>query len=627
MNPIILPPRHERTVRMKQLIQLLPDHIANQIAAGEVVQRPASVVKELLENAVDAGATRIDLLVKDAGKALVQVTDNGCGMSGMDARMAFERHATSKIRNSDDLFNIHTLGFRGEAMASIAAVAQVQMRTRLHEDELGHEIVVEGSDIKRMEPTLCAKGTSIWVKNLFFNVPARRNFLKSNPVEIRHIINEFVRVAMAQPEIAMRMDNQGTVVYDLPPADLEARLVALIGKDFNGQLIPVEEMTPYVGIQGFVAQPEICKRKRGDQFFFVNRRFIKSPYLHHAVARAYEGLIPDDAHPFYCIFFDIAPAHVDINIHPTKTEIKFDDERTVYQLLHSVVRKGIGMYHQGPMLDQEEDQGLMRLISQVPLPTEDRTEVVGNAGDSPTPGLGKPRTNPNAAWNTRYPSQGNETTAKRQGESTPNFLFPDPEKAATTTEPAAMQAMGDCYRLGTRYIVTPSKDGLLVVDQCHAHQRILYEKLRRASGKAPLDSQQLLFPRTLSFSPLDFHFMREIEAEVKAMGFDLSEFGANTYILQGLPAVLKGSKAERLFEEIIAEVRESGDRNLKDRVHDHLARSIAMKSAMHPGQVLDPVEMRSLVEQLFACEQPGRSPGGKPTYYPINLKELEHFFA
>ena len=620
---------------MKQLIQLLPDHIANQIAVGEVVQRPASVVKELLENAVDAGATQIDLLIKDAGKALVQVIDNGCGMSGIDARMSFERHATSKIRKSEDLFNIRTMGFRGEAMASIAAVAQVQMRSRLHDEDLGSEIVIEGSEIKRMEPCMSPKGTSILVKNLFFNVPARRNFLKSNPVEIRHIINEFIRVAMAQPEIGMRMENQGTVVYDLPSAGLEDRLIGLIGKEYDGQLIPIGEKTPYVGIQGFVAQPEICKRKRGEQYFFVNRRFIKSGYLHHAVTRAYEGLLPEDVHPFYCIFLDIAPEHVDINIHPTKTEIKFDDERTVYQLLHSVIRKGIGEYHQAPMIEQsDEDQGFMRLISQIPFPAENRPEVIGNHGGSQSGGgLGKPRTNPAAKWGDMYPGGWSESQGNTKKEAIPNFLFPDPPSTVSSAESESEKelrvreaSMGFLAQMGNRYIVTQSKDGLIVVDQCHAHQRILYEKLRRAGGKAPLASQQLLFPRTLSFTPVDFSFMREVEGEVKAMGFDLREFGPNSYILQGLPAELKGSKAEKFFEEIIAEVREAGGLDLKDKVHDRLAKSIAIKSAMNAGQTLESVEMRTLVDQLFACDQPGHSPNGKPTYYKIGIKDLEQFF-
>lgn len=617
---------------MKQLIQLLPDHIANQIAAGEVVQRPASVVKELLENSVDAGASRIELHIKDAGKALIQVIDNGCGMSAMDARMSFERHATSKIRNSEDLFNIRTMGFRGEAMASIAAVAQVQVKTRLHDAELGTEIVIEGSDTKKVEPCMCQMGTSTLVKNLFFNVPARRNFLKSNPVETRHIINEFVRVALAQPEIAMRFDNNGTVVYDLPAAGLEDRLVQLIGKEYDGQLIPVGETTTYVGIQGFVAQPEMCRSKRGEQYFFVNRRFIKSTYLHHAVSSAFDRLIPDGAHPFYCIFFDIAPEHVDINIHPTKTEIKFDDERTVYQLLHSVVRKGIGEHHQMPKIQEEDDEiGLLKLIAQTPLPSAEKTENYLNHSSVPkTAGnnlSGKTsQSTSNKSWNDVYPGGYSQNQSNKKREAIPNFLFPElptpiEKPAAEKTKPSGILA-----QLGNRYILTQTKDGLIVIDQCFAHQRILYEKMRKASSNTPLASQQLLFPRTLSFSPIDFSFMREIEEDVRQMGFDLQEFGPNTYILQGVPAELKGSKAEKFFEEIITEVRESGGTDVQGRIHDRLAKSIAQKSAIAPGKQMDIQEMKTLADQLFACEQPGHNPAGKPTFYSLSIKDLEQFF-
>ncbi len=619
---------------MKQLIELLPDHIANQIAAGEVVQRPASVVKELLENSVDAGASRIELVIKDAGKALVQVIDNGCGMSALDARMSFERHATSKIRSSDDLFNIRTMGFRGEAMASIAAVAQVQVKSRLHDAELGTEIAIEGSVVKKTEPCMCPAGTSTQVKNLFFNVPARRNFLKSNPVETRHIINEFVRVALAQPEIAMCFDNNGTVVYDLPSAGLEERLIALIGKPFKGKLIPIGENTTYIGIQGFVAQPEMARKKRGEQYFFVNRRFIKSPYLHHAIRRAFENLIPEDAHPFYCIFFDIAPEHVDINIHPTKTEIKFDDERTVYQLLHSVVRKGIGEHHQMPSIEEQEDDeiGLLKLISQTPLPTQEKVDTYINQSTVPKSAgnnmSGKTSSSPSSrSWDDVYPGGYSKSQSKTKREAIPNFLFPDmPKPIEEPKKKEQPKPSGILSQMGNRYILTQIKDGLIVIDQCHAHQRILFERMRKASKQTPLSSQQLLFPRTLSFSPIDFSFMREIEDEVRQMGFDLKEFGPNTYILQGVPAELKGSKAEKFFEEIISEVRESGDVDVQAKVHERLARSIAQKSALAPGHIMDPQEMRTLADQLFACEQPGHSPSGRPTFYKLSIKDLEQFF-
>lgn len=611
---------------MKEVIKLLPDHIANQIAAGEVVQRPASVVKELLENAIDAGATRIDLVMKDAGKALVHVIDNGAGMSSNDARLAFERHATSKISAAEDLFNIRTMGFRGEAMASIAAVAQVTMKTRLHEAELGTEIAIEGSEIRRHEPVLCPKGTSIAVKNLFYNVPARRNFLKTNPVETRHIINEFLRVALAQPEVELHFEHNGTMVYDLPGTDLAGRIGQLFGKNIKEQLIPVGEDTPYVCISGFVGAPDSARKKRGDQYFFVNRRFIKSGYLHHSIARAYESLLPEESHPFYCIFFEIDPAHVDINIHPTKTEIKFDDERTVYQLLHSVIRKGLGEFHSAPIVYADEDQGLVELIQKTPLPPKPREETVATNRYS----TGRVIQDTKSSWEQMYPKNSPRDAEKRN--QTPNFLFPEAE-VETPKEPLRLGDMlgGESFsgllaQLGQRYIVSQGKEGLVVIDQCHAHQRILFERFRKAGSRAPLSSQQLLFPRTLNFTPMDFSFMREIEEQVRRLGFDLQEFGPNTYILQGVPAAVKGSKAEKFFEEIIAEVRDTGDANAEGKIYERLAKAIAHKSAMQPGKKLSPAEMRTMVDELFQCEQPSVSPWGKPTTYRLNLSDLEQHF-
>ncbi|MEM6270106.1 MAG: DNA mismatch repair endonuclease MutL [Bacteroidota bacterium] len=607
---------------MKEVIKLLPDHIANQIAAGEVVQRPASVVKELLENAIDAGATRVDLLVKDAGKALIQVIDNGCGMSANDARLAFARHATSKITAAEDLFNIRTMGFRGEAMASIAAVAQVTLKTRLHQAELGTEICIEGSDLKKNEPVLCPRGTSVAVKNLFFNVPARRNFLKTNPVETRHIINEFMRVGLAQPELNLRFEHNGNVVYDLEATDLEQRIVQLFGKTLDGALIPVGEDTPYVCISGFVGSPDAARKKRGDQYFFVNRRFIKSGYLHHSMARAFEGLLPEETHPFYCVFFEIDPAHIDINIHPTKTEIKFDDERTVYQLLHSVIRKGLGEYHAAPIVEAEEDQGLVQLIRQTPQLRPPQEETIGTPG----PVAGWSAQASKSSWEQLYPK--NSPRDQHQRQHTPKFLFPEEETPPSLGELKVTEPMtGRLAQLGARYIVSQSRDGLVVIDQCHAHQRILFEKFRKAGTRTPLASQQLLFPRTLDFSPVDFTFMREIEAQVRRLGFDLQEFGPNTYILQGVPTVVKGSKAEKFFEEIIAEVRETGGANAESKLYDRLARAIARKSAMQPGKQLSPGEMRIMVDELFQCEQPATSPWGKPTMYRLNLGDLEQHFG
>lgn len=612
---------------MQHVIQLLPDHIANQIAAGEVVQRPASVVKELLENSIDAGATRIELIIQDAGKALVQIVDNGAGMSAQDARMAFARHATSKIRSSEDLFNIRTMGFRGEALASIAAVAQVHLRTRLHDAELGTEIAVEGGTFRKSEPCLCPKGTCIEVKNLFYNVPARRNFLKSNPVETRHIINEFTRVALAYPEVSLFLSHNGNQVYDLRPVEAEQRIVDVLGKNLDGKLIAVGENTPYVSIEGFIGLPEAARRRRGDQYFFVNHRFIKSGYLHHAISTAFADLIPDDTHPFYCIFFEIDPSHIDINIHPTKTEIKFDDERTVYQLLHSVIRKGLGDFHRAPV-DLEEDAAFVRMLTQTQ--SVDRDDATIGQLKAVQPPV-KRNTNDGPSWGDLYPSPSRERPQSSRP-STPNFLSPEPPALDKSDSPSLFEEENDSEgainQLGGRYILYQSSTGLVVIDQCHAHQRILYERFRKASRENALASQQLLFPRTLTFAPVDFSYLREILPEVQYLGFDLNEFGPNEFILHGVPAVLKGSKAEQFFEDIIAEVRESGaGADLREMVRDALAKSIALKTAMLPGKRLKQQEMRNIVEQLFACAQPGFSPSGKPTLYRLELKDLEQFFT
>lgn len=619
---------------MEQVIRLLPDHIANQIAAGEVVQRPASVVKELMENAIDAGASRIDLIIKDAGKTLVQVIDNGSGMNAQDARMAFERHATSKIRSTEDLFNIRTMGFRGEAMASIAAVAQVHLKTRLHMAELGTEIIIEGSEIKKQEPGMCAPGTSIAVKNLFFNVPARRNFLKSNPVETRHILNEFIRVALAHPELAFSFEHNTHMVYELEPSSLDGRIVQLFGKDLDGCLLPLNEETPYVAVGGYIGSPEVARTKKGDQFFFVNRRFIKSHYLHHAISTAFERLIPADAQPYYFVFFDIDPSHVDINIHPTKTEIKFDDERTIYALLHSIIRKGLGDFHRAPVFQPvEEDRGAIQMIQHMPLPPLDTERTIGSA-----PNTLNTQTR-SSAWDDFYTTreERNNPSTHQQPythyqppRENPHTLFPEQHTAPKTQRPVELSPVKDdglLHQIEGRYILHQSALGILVIDQNLAHQRILYEQLLFAGTHNPLSSQQLLFPQTLKFSPIDFSFMREIEQDLRHLGFDLSEFGLNTYILQGLPAELKGSKAEKFFEEIITEVRETGESDARAKLSERLARSIAMRSAMPAGKKLNAEEMRTLVDELFRTEHPGVSPAGKPTYYRLDLQALDRHFS
>jgi len=614
---------------MEQVIRLLPDNIANQIAAGEVVQRPASVVKELLENAIDAGATRIDLVIKDAGKALVQVIDNGSGMSAHDARMCFERHATSKIRQTEDLFNIRTMGFRGEAMASIAAVAQVHMQTRLEQAELGTEVVIEGNEIRRQGPIMTAKGTMISVKNLFFNVPARRNFLKSNPVETRHVLNEFIRVALPHPEIGFTFEHNGHQVYDLPPASLQGRILQLFGKDLDGHLIDLNESTPYVAIGGYVGSPDAAKHKKGEQYFFVNRRYIRSPYLHHAISTAFDGLLPTDSQPYYFVFFDIEPGHIDINIHPTKTEIKFDDERTVYALLHSVIRKSLGEYHRSPVVpplpeENEADVTIRELIRRSPLPRPDLDVTLRQVREK--------NSHSSSPWDDFF---GNSTQSVGNAQAyapyepkpiEPHALPIQPPKPHLLQDDEFDQGPGLLAQIESRYILHQGSRGLLLIDQQAAHQRILFEHFLHASPKHPLASQQLLFPMTLNLSPMDFSFLKEIEHDLRFMGFDLKDCDGNMYQLHGLPAILKGSKAEQLFESILKDIQQEGESDAKNKLFTLLARSISMRSAIQPGKRLTREEMRNITEQLFACQEPGYSPTGRPTYFLIDLKAVDRHF-
>lgn len=623
---------------MEHLIRLLPDHIANQIAAGEVVQRPASVVKELLENSIDAGAGQIDLVIKDAGKQLVQVIDDGSGLSVQDARMAFERHATSKISKPEDLFNIRTMGFRGEALASIAAVAQVSLKTRLHTEELGTELVIEGSEIKKQEASLTPAGTCISVKNLFFNVPARRNFLKTNPVETRHILNELIRVALANPKIGFRFEHNGQEIYDLQPGDARERVIDMFGRNLKGKLIQIEQETPYLKMFGFVGKPELAKKARGDQYFFVNQRFIKSHYLNHAVRNAFQDLLPADKHPFYCIFLGIDPQHVDINIHPTKTEIKFDDERTVYSLLLSVIKKGLAELHQTPEIDfgqQEVVEAIQRNttgtstgsgwdLSKSSFPPERPRTSSKSSGSSYSPPA---ESKNNSNWEKLFFQE--DLTSK---EPVGSGLM----RGTGVTKEEAQKELFDSkdtsgpkllVQFRNRFILTENHTGLLVIDQHFAHQRVLYEKFLDANKQINIASQQLLFPKSLTFSPMDFSVMREILPQVHRLGFDLKEFGKDTFILHGIPAGLDAKHVESIFEEVITELRERGQVKVQEKMQERLARSIAIHSAMPSGKKCTPAEIRRLVDDLLACDHPGLSPTGKPVYYTLSGAELDRFFG
>ena len=529
------------------VIHLLPDSIANQIAAGEVVQRPASVVKELLENAIDAHAHSVQVIIRDAGKTLIQVIDDGAGMSETDARMSFERHATSKIRNSDDLFRIRTMGFRGEALASIAAVAQVELRTRRNDDEIGTMIRIEGSEIKTQESVATLPGTNLLVKNLFFNVPARRNFLKSNSVEMRHVLDEFQRVALAHPEVGFSLYHNDVEVFNLYAGKLVRRIVDMFGKNYREQLVFCQEDTSYVSVRGYIGKPEFARKTRGEQYFFVNERFIKHSYLHHAIISAYEGTIPEGSHPFYVLFIEIDPSHVDINIHPTKTEIKFDDERSVYAIIMAAVRKAVGVYNLAPSIDFEDN---VNFLSQHTRPPETPRAVQPDWAARPEP----TRTDaPPAKEGTRR-QQGNLTNWNKlfEGLKSPDeearqqaaleldqtvAARPSYQQQAVTLASKINRLASETvsipetdavlFQVHNRFILSQVKEGVMLIDQKAAYERILYERYRQMLTKRNGACQQLLFPKTVRLTPADMQLMRETTDEIRALGFEFDEIGPN----------------------------------------------------------------------------------------------------
>lgn len=613
---------------MSDVIQLLPDAIANQIAAGEVVQRPASALKELLENAVDAGATQIQVIVKDAGKQLIQVIDNGKGMSPTDARMCFERHATSKIRTSQDLFAIRTFGFRGEALASIAAVAQVELKSRQSHSELGTLIQIEGSEVKRQEPTASPVGTSVAMKNLFYNVPARRNFLKSNPVEMRHIVEEFQRVALAHPEISFSLYQQDLETYALPAGKLSQRIVGLFGKSYQGQLVPCEENTPHVNIKGYIGKPEQSKKSRGEQFFFVNNRYIKSSYLHHAVSTAFEGLIPQDQHPFYVLFMEIDPAHIDINVHPTKTEIKFDDERTVYAVIRSAVKQALGAHHVTPALDFSIDVNFQENWTQNP---ETKIEVDREYSYKTfnTPEFKKTSV---SGWEKLF-EQGSERKfipeiPSREPEQE-ILTFPSRasmEESRLKLTPEESESTGTTFQVEISYIVAQMSTGLLIVDQQAAHERVLYERYFRQLQVSQGASQQCLFPPTLQLNPSDFALVMDMISELHSLGFIVEEFGKDTILIQGVPADVQVKNEKELFEGLLEQFKNFRNELSLDK-RENLARSIARRSSIKKGQKLNTQEMETLVGQLFACQNPNYSPGGNKTFVKLDLNSIHSFFG
>ena len=612
---------------MADIIQLLPDSVANQIAAGEVIQRPASVVKELVENAIDAGASQVTVNIKDAGRTLIQIIDNGCGMSDTDARMSFERHATSKIRSANDIFAIRTMGFRGEALASIAAIADVELRTKEHDKELGTFIHISGSEVISQEPVSCDNGTNFQVKNLFFNVPARRKFLKSNPAELKHIINEIQRIALANPEIALSLHHNGSVVYELNSSNKRVRIVSMFGKSINQNLIPIDTETTLVKISGFIGQPKYSRKTFGEQFFFVNKRFMKHPFFHKAILLAYEKILPPDSIPSYFIYFDLNPADIDVNIHPTKTEIKFENESAIWQILQASVREALGKFNIVPSIDFDQAGSI-----DIPMPLHHFDEVSipeikvdptynpfeprpvsKNYSGSANTFQQKPAERPDVTnWQSLYKGLENQTEI--------NPEIPDREPVQIRIE--EQQTSRSSIQFKNKYILTPVKSGLMVIDQKRAHERILYERLLQVLENHEVASQQQLFPETFELNASDATLLASILPDLRALGFDIREFGKHTFIINGTPGVLNTSTPVEIIECLLEEYKNSPV-NLQEKARETVAISLAQASAIPYGQTLKPNEVNELIDNLFACQTPNFSPKGKKVLAIIPIDDFE----
>lgn len=603
---------------MADIIQLLPDTVANQIAAGEVIQRPASVVKELLENALDAGATEISLIIKDAGKTLVQVVDNGIGMSETDARLCFEKHATSKIKSADDLFALSTMGFRGEALASVSAIAHVELKTKQANNELGTCILIEGSEVISQNSCQHQSGTSISVKNLFYNVPARRNFLKSNNAELRHIIEEFQRVALTSPDVAYTFYNNSQILFQLKTATLKQRIIGIFGANYNEKLVPLNQGSEHVNIQGFIGKPEFAKKTRGEQFFFANNRFIKHPYFHHAVANTFQELIPENAVPSYFIFIDVDPKSIDVNIHPTKVEVNFLDKRLIYSILGSSIKKALAENNLTPALDFETEPSLNfdfptdRPIRPPQIKIDPDYNPFENSSKSDSSfRKGK---DPNLQnWERIY-------TPKIEHPLENEFSKPFETDSKSDLE----ENKQNVVQSGLKYIITSVKSGLMIINQQLAHERILFENYleRFQNGKSP--SQQLLFPIQLHFSVNDSEIIKELLSDLKAIGFDLEQFSQQNFVANGAPLEVQESQIQKVLEQIIENYK--AVKNFDQDRKINFAKSIARQLAIKAGQRLKTEEMTQIINELFACQMPEKSPGGQTIIKIINTEELDEKF-
>ena len=619
---------------MSDIIQLLPDHVANQIAAGEVVQRPASVIKELLENAIDAYAHNIQVVVKDAGKTLIQIVDDGAGMSLTDARMCFERHATSKIKSAEDLFSLNTKGFRGEALASIAAIAHVELKTKPQNEEVGTCIKIEGSKVTSQEPCVTPKGTSLCVKNLFYNIPARRNFLKSDAVELRHIIDEFQRVAMAHPSIAFSLFHNGGELFQLPSTNHRQRITNIFGAKTNEKLVPVNEDTEIVKISGFVGKPEFAKRSRGEQFFFVNNRFIKSPYLNHAVSAAFEGLLKEKTYPSYFLYLDVNPKSIDINIHPTKTEIKFDDEHALYAMLRSAIKRSLGQFSVAPVLDFDRDANLdtpyeyKNRQAQVPKIEVDRSfNPFENELNTSSIRSGKShnfRKENTQSWESLY--AGLKTTPETNQHQFKQVEFESEEVTGKLFDDNHSGSEAGTFQLQKKYIVSTLKSGILVIDQNRAHTRILYEELLKNITIAAAVSQQLLFPLQLQFNTHEIEMLKEIKESLEQTGFIFSNIEDETVEITGIPTLISESEVGILLEQLLSDFENEVPDNGFSQT-DLLAKSLAKGMAVKSGTLLNSTEQQHIVNRLFACKEPDVSPFNKSVFVTLTVDELDKKFT
>lgn len=634
-----------KSLILSDIIQLLPDAVANQIAAGEVIQRPASVVKELVENALDAGATEITINIKDAGKTLIQISDNGCGMSPTDARMAFERHATSKISSANDLFCVRTMGFRGEALASIAAIADVELRTKRMEDELGTLIHIIGSELQTQEPAGCNNGTNFMVKNLFYNVPARRKFLKANSTELKHIIWEIQRVALPNPNIKFSLIHNETPIYEIPVTNHRKRIVDLFGKNINQSLVGVNEDTSIVKIHGFIGQPKFARKTMGEQFFFVNGRYMRHPYFHKAIMQAYEQLLPPDTYPSYFLFLELDPGEIDINVHPTKTEIKFENERDIWPIIHAAIRESLGKHNVVPSIDFDQSGSI-----EIPIPKKSGEEIVfpeiqinpdynpfdtekqlGNyspfdtekssGSGSYSPPSANPREKENLEnWEDLY---GDSQSAFKQEEQHIDSFKKDEDLYSQAEEQFGGKRV---LQLKNKYILTPVKSGLMVIDKKRAHERILFEQFMEVLKSDSVASQQQLFPQTIELNPADSAILKTILEELLALGFDIREFGKDTFIINGTPGMLDVSSPEIVVEKLLEDYKNSPV-DARKKAKEQIAASLAKASALDYGADLKQEEVDHLIDNLFACTTPNFTPGGKKVLTIIPTEDIEKSFA